>query len=292
MFRDRIKAKYNELSPSFRALADFILQQQLDAALMTATEMAKQMDVDAATVVRFAQTLGYSGFRELIKEVQQVVKTEMTASYTTDLATPSDTALFRSLLENEKHNLTLAQAQLTEQVNVILPTLSNAQHIWIVGQGICAHLAGLCATALREVGLPALSIAPDPLEAAANLKNVGFEDMVIGFSLTGMDLSVADVVRFARGRGAKTLVFSGSQVTAAAIAAETTVICPGPTQTHTPSFTGLAAIIVALVAAFVARYPEKTASMRVDLQESYQQLLQLQAQSSSEVDVEDLWRQF
>lgn len=292
MFRDRIKAKYNELSPSFRALADFILQQQLDAALMTATEMAEQMNVDAATVVRFAQTLGYSGFRELIKEVQQVVKTEMTASYTADLATPSDTALFRSLLENEKHNLTLAQAQLTEQVNVILPTLADAQRIWIVGQGICAHLAGLCATALREIGLPALSVAPDPLEAAVNLKNVGLEDMVIGFSLTGMDLSVADVVRFARERGAKTVVFSGSQVTAAAIAAETTVICPGPTQTHTPSFTGLTAMIVALIAAFTARYPEKTATTRTDLQESYQQLLQLQAQSSSEVDVEDLWRQF
>ena len=74
MFRDRIQAKYNELTPSFRKLADFILQEPLDAAFMTATEMAQRMDVDAATVVRFAQTLGYSGFRQLIKEVQRIVK--------------------------------------------------------------------------------------------------------------------------------------------------------------------------------------------------------------------------
>jgi DNA-binding MurR/RpiR family transcriptional regulator len=292
MFRDRIQAKYHEMSPSFCKLADFILQRQLDAALMTATELAERLDVDAATVVRFAQTLGYSGFRELIKEVRQVVKAELTASYTVALDTPDDVGLFRGLLENEKHNLALAQARLTEQVNTILPALSNARRIWVLGQGCCAHLAALCASALREISLPALSIAPDPLGTAANLRAVGFEDLVIGFSLTGMDLGTADAVGFSRQRGAKTLVFSASPVTAAALATETTVICPGPTQIHTPSFTGLAAMVVVLVAAFAARYPEKAAAMKMDLQQSYRELLELQARSSSEVDVEDLWRQF
>jgi DNA-binding MurR/RpiR family transcriptional regulator len=292
MFRDRIKARYDELSPSFRKIADFFLQQQLDAALMTATELAERMGVDAATIVRFAQALGYSGYRELIREVRQVVKAELTASYTTALDVPDDSGLFRSLLENERHNLTLAQVQLTEQANAILPALSNARCVWVLGQGCCAHLAALCASTLREIGLPALSIAPDPLNAAVNLKEVSTEDLVIGFSLTGMDLSTGDAVSFARQRGAKTLVFSASPVTAAALAAETTVICPGPMQTHTPSFTGLAAIIVVLVAAFAARYPERAAAMKADLQQSYRTLLELQARSSSKVDVEDLWRQF
>jgi len=292
MFRDRIQTKYDELTPSFRKLADFILQQQLNAAFMTATELAHRMGVDAATVVRFAQTLGYSGFRELIKEVQQVVKTELTTSYSPALESPDDVGLFRSLLENERHNLALAQAQLTEQANTILPTLLNAQRIWVVGQGSGAHLAALCASALREIGLLAVSVAPDPLEAASNFKGVGAEDVVIGFSLTGMDLTVADAVSFARQRGAKTLVFSASLVTAAALAAETTVVCPGPTQTHVPSFAGLAAMIAVLVAAFTTRYPEEAAAMTADLQQSYRELLALQARSSSEVNVEELWRQF
>lgn len=292
MFRERIQAQYGELTPSFRKLADFILEQQLDAAFMTATEMAQHIGVDAATVVRFAQTLDYSGFRELIKEVQQVVKAELIASYSAALEAPDDVGLFRSLLENERHNLALAQARLTEQANTILPTLLNARRIWVVGQGSCAHLAALCASSLREIGMPAVSIAPDPLEAAANLKGVGAEELVIGFSLTGMDLDVANAVRFARQRAAKTLVFSASPVAAAALAAETTIVCPGPTQTHVPSFTGLAAMIVVLVAALAARYPEKAAAMMADLQQSYREMLALQAHSASEVDVEELWRQF
>jgi DNA-binding MurR/RpiR family transcriptional regulator len=292
MFRERIQAKYGELTPSFRKLADFILQQQLDAAFMTATEMAHRMGVDAATVVRFAQTLGYSGFRELIKEVQQVVKAELTASYSPVLEAPDDVGLFRSFLENEKHSLELAQARLTEQVDGVLPALLNAGRIWVMGQGNGAYLATLCASSLREIGLPAVAIAPDPLEAAMNLRGVGADDVVIGFSITGMDLSVADAISFARQRGVKTLVFTASAVTASALAAETTIVCPGPTQTHMPSFTGLAAMIVGLVVTFAARYPDQATAMTADLHQSYRELLTLQAQSSSEVDVEELWRQF
>ena len=292
MFRERIQAKYEGLTPSFRRIADFILQQPLDTAFMTATEMAHNMEVDAATVVRFAQTLGYSGFRELIKEIQQIVKAELMASYTTSLDVPDDASLFRNLLENERHNLSLAQARLTEQANAVLDTLLGAHHIWVLGQGSCAHLAALCASSLREIGLPAVSIAPDPLTVAANLSWVSAVDVVIGFSLTGMDLEVADAIRFARQREAKTLAFSGSEVTATAMAAEIAIICPGPTQVHVPSFTSLAAMIVVLVAAFAARYPEDAADLKANLQQNYRELLELQARSSSEVNVEDLWREF
>jgi DNA-binding MurR/RpiR family transcriptional regulator len=280
------------LTPSFRKLADFILQRQLDAAFMTATELAHHLDVDAATVVRFAQYLGYSGFRELIKEVQKVVKAELTASYSPELDAPDDVTLFRSLLENEKHNLGLAQSRLTEQAGQLLPMLLDARRIWVLGQGRGAHLAALCAAALREIGRSAVSISPDPLEAAENLKEVGAEDLVIGFSLTGMDLTVADAIRFAGRRGAKTLVLSASPVAAAALAAEMTIICPGPTHTHVPSFTGLAAMIVVLSAAYAARHRDEMEANTADLQSSFRELLALQAESSSEVDVEELWRQF
>jgi DNA-binding MurR/RpiR family transcriptional regulator len=292
MFRDRIQAKYDGLTPSFRKLADFILQEPLDAAFMTATEMAHRMDVDAATVVRFAQTLGYSGFRQLIKEVQRIVKAELTAMYSADLDTPDDVALLRSLLENERHNLALAQTRLTEKAHDLLPMLLNGERIWVVGQGSGAHLAALCASTLREIGLTAIAIASDPPTVASDLKQVGAGDVVIGFSITGMDLNVGDAISFVRRRGAKTLVLSGSAVTNAALAAEMTIICPGPTQTSIPSFAGLSAMIVALAGAFAARFPDRTKAALEDLRQSYRELLEIQSRSSSQIDLEELWRQF
>jgi DNA-binding MurR/RpiR family transcriptional regulator len=292
MFREKIQEKHDELTPSFRKLADFIQNNELDAAFMTATELANRLGVDAATVVRFAQELGYSGFRELSKEIQEVVRADLKASYTADLDAPDDLDLFRGLLVNEKHNLELAQDRLTEQVDSLLPALLSANRIWVVGQGQCAHLAGLCADALREVGSPAVAIAPDPLAAATNLKEVGEGDVIIGFSLTGMDLDTANVISFARERGAATFVFTASPVSAAALEAETSIICPGPTQTDVPSFTGLAAMLVVVVTAFAVRHPKEADTMTGAVRESYRQLLDKQEEIVSELNVEDLWRQF
>ena len=44
---------------------------------MTATELAHQVDVDAATVVRFAQRLGYGGFPDLQNEIKEKVKQDL-----------------------------------------------------------------------------------------------------------------------------------------------------------------------------------------------------------------------
>ncbi len=292
MFRDKIREKYDDLTPSFRKLADFVLQYQLDAAFMTATELASRLDVDAATVVRFAQELGYTGFRELSKEIQEVVRAELKASYTVDLESEEDLQVYRALLGNEKHNLELAQDRLSDNVNGLLPVLLNADRIWVTGQGLCVHLAGLCATALREIGLPAVRIAADPLEGATNLKEIGRGDVMIGFALSGLDLDTASLIRFAREREARTLVFAASSVSAAALEAETSLICPGHTQTGFASFTGLAAMIVVLVSAFAVRYPDEAGAMHEALQQSYRELLDNQAEITAAVDPEDLWRQF
>jgi len=292
MFRERIQEKYDDLTPSFKKLAEFIKKKEQDVAFMTATELADRLDVDAATVVRFAQELGYTGFRELSKEIQEVVRSDLKAKYEADLDAPQDLELFQGLLKNERNNLKLAQDRLPEQINSLLPALLDADQIWVVGQGLCTHLAGLCASALRELGLPAVGIGADPLEAATNLKEIGEGSLVIGFSLTGLDLDTANVIRFAREQGAGTFVFGASSVAAAALEAETSIICPGPTQTAVPSFTGLAAMIVAILAAFAARYPEEAAAMTDEVRQSYRELLGMQVENASDLDTEDLWREF
>lgn len=279
MHRERIEAKYEEMSPNFRRIADFILQQPLNASFMTATELAKSLGVDAATIVRFAQMLGYTGFRELIKDVQRDVKEEIATAYTSCLDTAEDKMLFCSLLENEKDDLTLTQARLTDQANAILPILAAARYIWVLGQGRCAHLAAFCASTLRELALPAAAIAADPVEAAECLRDVSVKDAVIGFCLAGLDAGVASVIRFARQRGAKTLVFSDSPVAAAALAAEITTVCPSSTNSPIPSLIGLAAMIAALASALAIRYPEKTSTQIADFKRAYNDLMAFQSYS-------------
>src|SRR5512133_4151337 len=81
MFREQIRKHYDHLSRSYRRVADFILSDYRTAAFMTAAALADAVDVDTTTVVRFAQRLGYPGYPELIEDIQQQVKLELSQGY-------------------------------------------------------------------------------------------------------------------------------------------------------------------------------------------------------------------
>ena len=77
MFRERITRNYQSLSPSFKKIADFILTSHQRVAFLSASRLAKHLGVDVATVTRFAQQLGYDGYTQLIREIQEKVLEEM-----------------------------------------------------------------------------------------------------------------------------------------------------------------------------------------------------------------------
>ena len=72
-YEDRIRQERPGMSKSFAKLADFLLDSYIEAAFMTASELAHRLDLDAATVVRFAQTLEYKGFPDMQREIRQRV---------------------------------------------------------------------------------------------------------------------------------------------------------------------------------------------------------------------------
>lgn len=66
-------AAHVELAPGGKRLARYITDNLGTCAMLTAAELAQCCDVNASTVVRFAQHLGFAGFREL----QAVLKHEL-----------------------------------------------------------------------------------------------------------------------------------------------------------------------------------------------------------------------
>ena len=60
-YEERIREVRRGLSPSFARLADFLLDSFAEASFLTATELAHSLDLDPATVVRFAQKTGLPG---------------------------------------------------------------------------------------------------------------------------------------------------------------------------------------------------------------------------------------
>ena len=290
MFRERIKNAYDSLTPSFKRLAEFILSHELDVAFMTATELAQALDVDAATVVRFSQALGYSGYRELSHEVQRIVKEDLTAAYSKFPEAETPAEKLQAVLENERHNLEIAIAQVTEKGAEILTLLAEAKKVWVVGEATGRNLAAMFADHLGMAGLNASAVVAD-LGAVANVAtDWGADDLVVGIGATGTGLDTAAVLRFAKEKGAQVAAISVSAVSPPAQAVDHLLVCPSSSPVALPSIGSLVTMLVALWQTLLA---QKNMEERAEeLQGAYDALMGAWSEEAEKFEPHKLWKEF
>jgi DNA-binding MurR/RpiR family transcriptional regulator len=273
MFREQIRKHYDHLSRSYRRVADFILSDYRTAAFMTAAALADAVDVDTTTVVRFAQRLGYPGFPELVEDIQEQVKLELSQTY----AIPSEEdglyGKVQSLLAKDRANLEKALAHNTpDSLENIIDMLRAAPRIVVIGESYAAPLAESFAGALHEASLPVVYASGDVYERAAALSRVVRREVVIGMTPVEGPSGVARVLRFARSQGAITLACTPSLSSQAARAAEHLLYAPGETEDTLPSLTSLYALCTAIAQTLTRLQPEAVAKRSAEIAHALSEL--------------------
>lgn len=275
MFLDRIRQQYGELTSSQRKLADFLSSSPYDAAFMNASELARHLELDAGTVVRFAQRLGYPGYPELAKDMQALVKERLRARYEPPTGKLDARQRFVASLARERENLEQAMTHIPAEVAVeIVSHLRQAQNIYLLAQSKAIGPATLLANSLSDLGLPVRPAGFDLIDWAANLRAVGEGDVVVGLGFTKYAYEAANAVRFARNRGATTIGLVGSATCPIAQAAELVLICPSKSELRIPSEVTMIAVIRALFESLLTDETERLAADVAQFQEVYRTLME------------------
>ena len=74
-----IQAEHGSFSKGQRRIARYILENYDKAAFMTAAKLGKAAEVSESTVVRFAAQLGYDGYPEMQKALQELIRGRLTS---------------------------------------------------------------------------------------------------------------------------------------------------------------------------------------------------------------------
>jgi DNA-binding MurR/RpiR family transcriptional regulator len=134
-YEERIREIRSDLSPSFEVLANFLLDSFASASFLTATELAYSLDLDPATVVRFAQKLGYAGYPELQSEIQQRVKDELLAGRPAEVNSPQQAA-DAALEEVERYMQLTRRSFPIEAAEALVNALDEAERVVLVAEGL------------------------------------------------------------------------------------------------------------------------------------------------------------
>ena len=82
----QMTARMPEFSKGQRLIAQYILNHYDRAAYMTASRLGSLVEVSESTVVRFANELGFAGYPEMQRALQELVRTNLTAAQRMEVA--------------------------------------------------------------------------------------------------------------------------------------------------------------------------------------------------------------
>ena len=244
MFRDKIQGQYEELSPRFRSLADFILENTLDVGFLTATELARRVGVDPATVVRFSQELGYSGYRELSREIKRYINDQLALRYQKGAVETEGLAGQIGVIMDELSDRILGMKADVAQIARAVEEIKAAKRIFITSTTDGYGIATLWNTYLGLLGIKTHSVRAGQAQAAILLRDTGPGDLLIAISLgLGPDAEVGYLLSAVKEQGARTISVTTSPTLLPARQADVNLVTPSKTPSGYPSFDTLTALL-------------------------------------------------
>lgn len=210
-YEKRIRDARQNMSKSFARLADFILDSYVQSALMTATEVAHQVDVDAATVVRFAQMLDYRGFPELQKEIKDRVKRDLLIRPKQAEQADSISGVVDATLARLRE--VIEQARMLVDADVIsdlVERIGSARRIIVIPESLGEAAAYTLANLLEQGGYLVTVAHYGVTDLARTVSSATEDDLLVAIDIAGDEPFIARALKEACNLGIPTAAIVGA----------------------------------------------------------------------------------
>lgn len=222
--RQRILQHSGELSRQQRVIADYLLNHLSEAPFLSILEISETTGTSEATVVRFAQRIGYSGYARLKMALVEALREERALQTSGGGAAPRQDIHKDALAAVARlavHNIGRTVEELDRtQFRSAATALFRGDHIFTFGLGISAHLADLAAYLFTEHGLRANSLGTRYTSPREQLATLRATDIVLAFSFPPYSRDTLEVLQEAVERGVTTVAIT-DRATAPAVALAT-----------------------------------------------------------------------
>lgn len=208
----RINEKFSRMSKSHKAIASFITDHFEQAAFMTAAKLGEVVGVSESTVVRFASRIGYEGYPEFQRALEEWVQNKLNTVQKMGVkyANSTQSEILTEVLtaDIEKINDTLENLDpvaFETAVNIIL----NAKKIYIVGIRSCEPLADFLSFYMNMIrGNVQLVRTTSVSEMFEQMIRIDEHDAIIGISFPRYSMRTLKAMEFANDRNAKVITIT------------------------------------------------------------------------------------
>lgn len=270
-----IHARHDSMSKTYQRIAVYLTQNPNDVAVLGVNAIAERVGIHASSFVRFAQALGYQGFKDLQTLFQKRLST----------AAPGFEARIRALEEELGargdrseaaflHDLVLRDvASLQDLLKGIDPDdlaravtlMENADTIYLVGQLRSAPVVDLLRYVLTMLGKRAVILDPSGGLATHMARTIRDQDLLMAVSFRFYATEVVNIVEAAAGRGVKVVAITDSTLSPLAKNAAVVFAVPEHEYTFSRSLAAPMCLAQALTVALASRLQDGAQTPRIPI---------------------------
>lgn len=210
----RIQKNYHTFSKGQKQLAAYITDNYDKAVFLTAARLGREVGVSESTTVRFATQLGYKGFPEFHRALEELVRNKLNSIQRMEVTYGHvpQSEILDTIFQSDVEKIKLTMEHIDHGAfELAVNTLLEAKTIYIIGIRSCAPLASFLSfylnMILEDVRLIQTS---SPSEIFEQMIRIGENDAIIGISFPRYSMRTLKAIEFANNRNAKVITLTDS----------------------------------------------------------------------------------
>lgn len=208
MMLSQVEEMREQLRPSERKLADYVIEAPREVLDLSMTEVAARAGVSQPTIARFCHALGFSGFREFKIRLAQGIATEVPAVYRDVRPDEGTPGLIAKVFDRTIGTLIQVRNSLSpHSVEAAVDLLANAARIEFYGAGGSGIAAQDIQHKFFRLGMPSVAYS-DPHTYSMSAALLGPGDVIVTVSNTGRTRDIIEATHSALNRGAKVIAIT------------------------------------------------------------------------------------
>lgn len=210
--------KNAKLTKTSKRIGAYILDHETDACFMTSTELAAELEVSEASVIRFARALGFTGYMDFQKHLRKShteklgrISSAVAVPYErlqASMATEGDDYIQEFLMNTETNITSVVRNNTREAFESAIDLLQGARRKYIVASRANTGVASYFNLLLRHQLPDVIPTWESSVNVIDHMCDIGPEDCVILFSFPRYSEMDHQALKMAEDAGAKILVIT------------------------------------------------------------------------------------
>ncbi|MDE6968858.1 MAG: MurR/RpiR family transcriptional regulator [Eubacterium sp.] len=285
---NRINERYSTMSRGQKLLATYITDNYDKAVFLTAARLGEAVGVSESTVVRFAAQLGYKGYPQFQRALEEMVRGRLDAVSRIEVTYGriSRSRVLDSVLKSDMEKIKDTCEKIDQNAfEMAVETILTARRIYVIGIRSCAPLAAFLAFYLNYIFDRVILLHTNSSsEIFEQMVRISREDVIIGISFPRYSLRTLKALEFANHRSAKVITLTDSVHSPMNLYSSCNLIAESNMASIVDSLVAPLSVINALIVALCMRRQDEVA----DTLESLEQIWDdYQVYENDEIDYID-----